>query len=71
MAERITSVSDIPLMKGPNDFETKRYVDGLVEFIKYSVSPLTIALQSEWGSGKTSLMNRLYTRLCGDNSEFV
>lgn len=71
MAERITSVSDIPLMQDPNDFGTKRYVDGLVEFIKYSVSPLTIALQGEWGSGKTSLMNRLYTRLCGDKSEFV
>lgn len=71
MAERITSVSDIPLMKDPNDFGTKRYVDGLVEFIKYSVSPLTIALQGEWGSGKTSLMNRLYSRLCGDSSEFV
>lgn len=71
MVERITSVSDIPLMKDPNDFGTKHYVDGLVEFIKYSVSPLTIALQGEWGSGKTSLMNRLYTRLCGDNSEFI
>lgn len=71
MAERITSVSDIPLMQDPNDFGTKRYVDGLVEFIKYSVSPLTIALQGEWGSGKTSLMNRLYARLCADKSEFV
>ncbi|MDE6534950.1 MAG: KAP family NTPase [Muribaculaceae bacterium] len=69
--ERITSVSDIPLIKDPNDFGTKRYVDGLVEFIKYSVSPLTIALQGEWGSGKTSLMNRLYGNLCGDDSEFV
>lgn len=71
MAERITSVSDIPLEKDLNDFGTKRYIDGLVEFIKYSVSPLTIALQGEWGSGKTSLMNRLYTRLCGDNGDYV
>ncbi len=69
--ERITSVSDIPLTQDSNDFGTKRYVDGLVEFIKYSVSPLTIALQGEWGSGKTSLMNRLYIRLCGDANEFV
>lgn len=71
MQERVTSVSDIPLTQDPNDFGTKCYVDGLVEFIKYLVSPLTIALQGEWGSGKTSLMNRLYIRLCGNTNEFV
>lgn len=71
MIRRITSVSDIPLEKEINDFGTKGYVDGLVEFIKYSVSPLTIALQGEWGSGKTSFMNRLYNQLCNGDSEFV
>ncbi|MDE5784049.1 MAG: KAP family NTPase [Prevotella sp.] len=71
MKERITSVSDIPLEKDINDFGTERYINGLVEFIKYSVSPLTIALQGEWGSGKTSLMNRLYNQLCNGDNEFV
>ena len=71
MKPNITSVSDMPLEKDLNDFGTKRYIDGLVEFIRYSVSPLTIALQGEWGSGKTSLMNRLEARLCSGESEFL
>lgn len=69
--QRITSVSDIPLEQDINDFGTQRYIDGLVEFIKFSVSPLTIALQGEWGSGKTSLMNRLHSRLCVENNDFI
>lgn len=58
-----TSISDTPIT-GATDFETKPYVDGLVNFIKDSETPLTIALQGEWGSGKTSLMNTLYKELC-------
>lgn len=71
MAKHITSVPDIPLDEDNNDFGTKCYIEGLVEFIKYSVSPLTIALQGEWGSGKTSLMNLLHNRLCESNGEFI
>lgn len=68
---RITSVKDIPLIHEQDDFGTQQYIDGLVEFIRYSVSPLTIALQGEWGSGKTSLMNRLFNKLCNDGNEFI
>ncbi len=66
-----TSVADIPSACDNNEFGTQSYIDGLVNFIKYSVTPLTIALQGEWGSGKTSLMNTLYNRLCGDKNEFI
>lgn len=69
--KRITSVRDIPLEDDKNDFGTQQYIDGLIEFIRYSVSPLTIALQGEWGSGKTSLMNRLYNKLCKDSKDFI
>lgn len=68
--KRITSVRDIPLEQEKDEFQIQRYIDGLVEFIRYSVSPLTIALQGEWGSGKTSLMNRLHKRLCIDSNDF-
>lgn len=59
-----TSLSDIPFNEERNDFGTERYVNGLIQFIKNSSSPITIALQGEWGSGKTSLMNRLERALC-------
>lgn len=54
----------MPFHKEENDFGTDRYVDGLIKFIKQSDTPITIALQGEWGSGKTSLMTRLKRALC-------
>ncbi|MDE6116262.1 MAG: KAP family NTPase [Duncaniella sp.] len=65
-----TSISDIPLCDVTNDFGTERYVNGLVKFIQNSSAPITIALQGEWGSGKTSLMNKLEYALCGTTGEF-
>ena len=67
-----TSISDIPFEDGKTDFKTDYYVDGLVHFINGAETPLTVALQGEWGSGKTSLMSRLHRRLCNDkNSAFI
>lgn len=67
-----TSLSDIPFKEDVNDFGTERYVDGLIKFIENSSAPITIALQGEWGSGKTSLMTRLERALCGKaKSQFV
>lgn len=57
-------MSDIPEQQSLSDFGTEGYVKGLVKFIENSATPITIALQGEWGSGKTSLMNRLYQDLC-------
>lgn len=69
--EQKTSISDIPLDNVGNDFGTERYVNGLIRFIQHSSTPITIALQGEWGSGKTSLMNKLNHTLCGDKGEFI
>lgn len=35
----------------------REYADSLTEFILRCETPMTIALQGDWGSGKTSLMN--------------
>lgn len=35
----------------------QQYADALTEFSKSCQTPMTIALQGDWGSGKTSLMN--------------
>lgn len=67
-----TSLSDIPFEETRNDFGTDRYVKGLIRFIENSSTPITIALQGEWGSGKTSLMARLERSLCSQpDSSFI
>jgi hypothetical protein len=72
--EQYSSIIDLPRdasKEGNEDsFSIKPFEDGLTEFIKNANTPLTIALQGEWGSGKTSLMNSLKNNLCRDNSEF-
>ena len=52
-----SSIIDLPRKKEEVDlFGIQKYQDALVEFIQHSETPITIALQGEWGSGKTSLM---------------
>lgn len=65
------SLSDVPLSESLSDFGVEGYVKGLERFIDHAATPLTIALQGEWGSGKTSLMNRLYNDLCADDKYFI
>ena len=40
-------------------FEINRYKQGLIQFIKTCNTPITIAIQGDWGSGKTSLMSMI------------
>ena len=44
-------------------FDVQSYVDGLVKFIKNCVTPMTISIQGDWGSGKTSMMNMIRQEL--------
>ena len=71
MSDKRFSLSDIPLSQSINDFGTEGYVQGLVRFISHAATPITIALQGEWGSGKTSLINILYNELCADDKKFI
>ncbi len=58
---------DIPVESLEQDeFGISRYVRALCEFIKGSDTPITIALQGEWGSGKTSFMKMMETCLCSE-----
>lgn len=41
-----------------------KYTNGLIKFIDESATPLTIGIQGEWGSGKTSLLNTIKEDLC-------
>ena len=39
--------------------EIKKHSDSLVKFIQTTSTPITIGVQGEWGSGKTSLLNSI------------
>ncbi len=60
-----SSVIDVPRQYSQNDlFGIQVYQDALIKFIKLTDTPITIALQGEWHSRKTSLMNMLRYNLC-------
>ncbi|MEN8119712.1 MAG: P-loop NTPase fold protein [Bacteroidota bacterium] len=65
MDKKITGIVDVPLKKGDEDrLQIESFEIALSEFIKKTSTPISIALQGEWGSGKTSLMNRLDYKIC-------
>jgi hypothetical protein len=68
-----TSIIDSPKKAQEDDLlGIDRYKSGLVRFVESSNTPITIALQGEWGSGKTSLMNTLKEELCDkQNTNFL
>lgn len=60
-----SSIIDVPRKHDQDDlFGIKVYQDALIDYVKLTDTPITIALQGEWGSGKTSLMNLLRWNLC-------
>lgn len=61
-----SNIIDQPAKAEEDQLNMRAYGDALTEFIKNAQSPLTIALQGEWGSGKTSLMNALKKKLVDD-----
>ena len=62
------SVVDIPFKENKeknikDTLETKSYAEALSSFIQNCGTPLTIGVQGEWGSGKTSLLNMIQDNL--------
>lgn len=69
--QTISNVIDIPKHPEAKDqLGINNYKDGLINFIKSAQTPLTIAIQGEWGSGKTSLMNSIQHSLCDKEAQF-
>ena len=63
--KQYTSVIDVPKPASEDDLlGIDKYKKGLVRFIENTQTPITVAIQGEWGSGKTSLMNTLKDDLC-------
>ena len=56
---------------GSDNLEIASYHEALVDFIKKTDTPMTIGVQGEWGSGKTSLLNQIWNRLEESNNEHL
>jgi len=55
---------DVPIKKLQEDFlDIGVYIDSLSEFILTCDTPMTIAIQGDWGSGKTSMMNMIREKI--------
>tara|TARA_R110002167_G_scaffold361745_1_gene580313 strand:+ start:865 stop:2769 length:1905 start_codon:yes stop_codon:yes gene_type:complete len=68
-----SSITDSPRNKKDKEldnFGIEPFENGLTDFINKSNTPITIALQGEWGSGKTSLMNSLRMNLSEPNKNY-
>jgi len=52
-----------------DDLKISSYKDALVDFIKRTDTPMTIGVQGEWGSGKTSLLNQIWADLESSNKD--
>lgn len=57
-------VTDLPIEKLDDDnLHILNYIEGLSDFIRTCATPMTIALQGDWGTGKTSFMNLVIDQL--------
>ena len=48
-----------------------KYTDGLSKFIMNCETPMTIAIQGDWGTGKSSIMKQVQNSLCKESVEIV
>jgi len=57
-------IQDIPINSATDDsLKVGEYASALSQFILRCETPLTISIQGDWGSGKTSLMKLLEANL--------
>ena len=67
MANNTIGIIDEPNPRGNEDtLDINHHASALTNFIKMSTTPITIGIQGEWGSGKTSLLNAIYHNLDND-----
>ena len=66
----MVGIVDEALRQGGDDaLSISSYKDALVDFVKRTDTPMTIGVQGEWGSGKTSLLNQIWSDLEKFNKE--
>ena len=70
MSEKEIGLIDEPNPRGGKDtLDILRHAKALTKFIKDTSTPITIGIQGEWGSGKTSLLNAIVYELERDKDD--
>lgn len=63
-------LKDVPIARSAEEaLGLTNYAEVLKEFVARCDTPITVALQGDWGSGKTSLMNLIKEKLDEDKSQ--
>ena len=71
MSKKI-GIIDEPVQPGKSDhLDIKIHSEALIEFIEKTNTPITIGVQGEWGSGKTSLLNSIKHHFDEQNQKFL
>jgi len=52
--------------RGEDTLKIQKHANALTTYIKNTATPMTIGIQGEWGSGKTSLLNSIHYALESD-----
>jgi len=65
MAEIKKGYTDGPASE--DNFNIERYINGLKSFIKNCNTPITMAIQGDWGTGKTSIMSMVKNKIEKEN----
>ena len=59
---KLVGIIDEPVQSSGNDnLDINVHADSLKSFIEKTSTPITVGIQGEWGSGKTSLINSIYS----------
>ena len=57
---KIIGIVDEPISSAKSDaLKIGLHANSLVRFIENTTTPMTVGIQGEWGSGKTSLLNSI------------
>ena len=65
-----SNIIDAPRLAGAQDLlGVDKYMEALIQFIGDAELPTTIAIQGEWGSGKTSMMNQIRFQLANSSTD--
>jgi len=67
----MSGVIDEPAKHKEDSLGIEHYYDALTEFVVTTQTPITIGIQGEWGSGKTSLLNNVWHNLDGKQFERI
>ena len=66
---QVIGVIDEPVRPGASDnLDISVHTEALIDFIQFTNTPITVGIQGEWGSGKTSLINSIHHSFDSDET---